>query len=125
MGTQLTEDSSEATYQIQAYEPDKATVNDQILQSSFIIAPETLITHWPVTSLATLELPHWEPLLTLAPHIILLGVGDTMAFPPQQLLAPLYEKGIGIEIMTNSAACRTYNVLVSEGRYVAAGIILS
>ncbi|WP_127111682.1 Mth938-like domain-containing protein [Shimia sediminis] len=54
---------------------------------------------------------------------ILLGTGDTMTPVPAAFRATLQEAGIGIEPMATPSACRTYNVLVSEGRRVAAVLV--
>jgi uncharacterized protein len=65
-----------------------------------------------------------EAVLRLRPGIVLLGTGSEQRFPPSSLLAPMLTQGIGIEIMTTAAACRTYNILVAEDRPVAAGLLI-
>ena len=65
-----------------------------------------------------------DPLLALAPEIVLLGSGETQAFPPAEVMATCLQRGIGLEAMTNAAAARTFNVLASEGRRVVAGFVL-
>jgi uncharacterized protein len=62
--------------------------------------------------------------MQLSPTIVLLGSGAVQKFPPTSLIAPMLTRGIGIEIMTTAAACRTYNILVAEGRAVAAGLFI-
>jgi uncharacterized protein len=69
---------------------------------------------------AALTKEHVQSLIDLHPEVILLGTGASQIFPAPQLLAPLYPLRIGIEVMTTDAACRTFNVLVSEGRAVLA-----
>lgn len=54
------------------------------------------------------------------PEVVILGTGARHVFPPRELFAPLARAGIGVEIMSTPAACRTYNILDSEGRKVAA-----
>ena len=61
-------------------------------------------------------------LLDYEPEIVLLGTGDVQRFPHPRLLAPLGEAHVGIEAMDTSAACRTFNILVAEGRRVAAAL---
>ena len=56
-------------------------------------------------------------------EIILVGTGDTLRFPPAAWTAGYLACGIGVEIMDTAAACRTYNVLMAEGRRVAAGLL--
>jgi uncharacterized protein len=102
-----------------------ALVNDRRLTASFLLAPDTLIETWPVRDVVTLTPGDLEPLLALAPEVILLGCGDRQTFPPAATLAACLSRGIGLETMTNAAAARTFNVLAGEGRRVAAGFVLA
>ena len=70
----------------------------------------------------TPELLEW--LLRLEPEVILLGTGHRQVFPPAAVMAAGFGRGVGIEVMTNAAAARTFNVLASEGRRVVAGFVL-
>jgi uncharacterized protein len=60
----------------------------------------------------------------LCPELLILGTGRRQRFPRAELLAPLAEAGIGWEVMDTGAACRTYNILMSEGRNVAAALLM-
>jgi uncharacterized protein len=62
--------------------------------------------------------------LDLNVKVVLLGTGEQLRFPTPDTTRHLVEQGIGVEIMDTAAACRTYNVLVSEGRAVAAALIV-
>ncbi len=66
-----------------------------------------------------------EPLLALAGEIdvLLLGTGASIAHPPAALREALEAAGIGVEAMASDAAARTYNVLLSEGRRIAAALL--
>jgi uncharacterized protein len=66
-----------------------------------------------------------EPVLALQPEVLLLGSGVRQVFPPHELLARLYAARVGFEVMDTGAACRTYNVLVGEGREVAAALLIT
>jgi len=66
----------------------------------------------------------FERLLADRPEIVLLGTGATQRFPHPRVTAPLYEARVGLEVMDTRAACRTYNILVAEGRNVVAALIL-
>jgi uncharacterized protein len=101
-----------------------AVVNDRRLTSSFIIAPDRLIDAWPVGDARALSEVDLAPLLELDPEVILLGTGATQVFPPAAVMAACLGRGIGIEVMTNAAAARTFNVLASEGRRVVAGFVI-
>ena len=63
-------------------------------------------------------------MLALEPEILLLGTGNRMQFPDPKLLVRVHEAAIGLEVMDTQAVCRTYNILASEGREVAAAILL-
>lgn len=101
-----------------------ALVNDRVLRSSFVIAPDTLVEDWPVTHAGTMEPSHLDAVFALQPELVLLGTGATQVFPAPSVLAACLTRHLGIEIMTNDAAARTYTVLAAEGRRVVAGFIL-
>ena len=63
-------------------------------------------------------------LLRTSPEIVLLGTGATQRFPGPALVAPLMNANVGLEVMDTRAACRTYNILVAEGRSVTAALIV-
>lgn len=100
------------------------TLIDRELTSSFLLAPDRAIENWPVTAAATLDAGHVEALLALQPELVLLGTGERQVFPAAAFMAGFLRKGIGIEVMDNAAAARTYNLLAGEGRRVVAGFIL-
>ncbi len=92
---------------------------------SSVIVPWTgAVQPWPVASTAELSAEHLAPLLALAPEVVILGSGPRIQFPPAALLHALFERRIGVETMDTAAACRTYNVLVNEGRSVVGALML-
>ena len=109
---------------IRSASKDGVTVTDTLHKASLVLSPETLISDWPVRSVDDLQENHLAPVLDLDPEIVILGTGATQSFPPPQLVMKFYEKGIGFEAMTTEAACRTFNVLVSEERKVVAALII-
>lgn len=100
------------------------TLIDRELTSSFLLAPDRAIENWPVTAAGTLDAGHVEALLALQPELVILGTGEYQVFPAASFMAGFLRKGIGIEVMDNAAAARTYNLLAGEGRRVIAGFIL-
>lgn len=100
-----------------------ALVNERVLRSSFIVAPNALVEDWPVHDVTTLAPQDLAPILALQPELIVLGAGATQAFPPAAALAACLQRGIGLETMTNAAAARTYSVLAGEGRRVVAAFV--
>jgi len=121
---QLTEDQNDSQYQIQAYEPGTITINQQHYKKSLILTPQVLISDWAPQSLSELTDQHLEQILALKPDLILLGTGETFKMPPTRLLAPLYQAGYGAECMDTCAACRSFIALSSEGRKVAAALLI-
>jgi len=100
------------------------TVVDRDLTTSFLLAPERAVEHWPVTSALALDESHVDEILELKPELVLLGTGSRQQFPPAAFLAGFLRRGIGVEVMDNAAAARTYGLLANEGRRVVAAFIL-
>lgn len=90
---------------------------------SLVISPRQLIRDWAPQDIATLCAEHLEPIVRLQPEVVLLGTGPRLDFPASEVLAVLHEQQIGVEVMDTAAACRTYNILMAEGRNVVAGLI--
>lgn len=100
------------------------TLIDRELQDSFLLAPDRAVEHWPVAAADALDASHVDTVLALQPELVILGTGGRQVFPPAAFMAGFLRKGIGIEVMDNAAAARTYNLLAGEGRRVVAGFIL-
>ncbi len=94
------------------------------LTSSFIITPGQLIKNWPVEAPSAITKNHFQTLLDLRPEIVILGTGNKIYFPASEDYVFLQQQGIGVEFMDTSAACRTYNFLVADGRQVAAALFM-
>ena len=101
-----------------------ALVNERTLDGSFIIAPSTLIDDWAPRDAQALAPSDLDPLLALAPELVVLGTGERQVFPPAAVMAACLTRGVGIEVMDNAAAARTFNVLAGEGRRVVAGFVI-
>jgi len=91
---------------------------------SFVIAAGVDTFVWSVNDVTALTPADCEPLFALQPAVMILGTGTNQRFPSREVLAAFLTRRIGIEVMNNAAAARTYNVLLGEGRKVAAGFIL-
>jgi uncharacterized protein len=121
---QLTLESPDHEFFLRGADGDSALVNDRRLTSSFVLAPNTLIEGWAVHDAKALTEDQLEPLLALAPEVVLLGTGASQAFPSPAVMAACLGRGVGLEVMSNAAAARTFNVLAGENRKVVAGFIL-
>lgn len=111
-------------YTIHAYSNTELVVGELRFSGSIIILPERIISDWRPRATEQLQASDFEVLLELQPDLVLLGTGERQQFPPSYLYSCLTGAGIGMEIMTTPAACRTYNILISEGRRAAAALIL-
>jgi uncharacterized protein len=121
---QLSHERPDYAYSLRSADGRSAKVNDQVLHESFILTPSILQAGWPVTQADSLDAAALQPLLALDPEIVLLGTGARQVFPPAEAMAACLTRGVGIEVMTNAAAARTFHVLAGEGRRVVAGFIL-
>jgi uncharacterized protein len=109
---------------IRAYGTGELRVGENTYRDSLIVTASALIEHWRPTRMDELQTADLEPVIALMPAVLLIGSGTRQQFPDRAVLAALYAARIGFEIMDTGAACRTYNVLVAEGRDVAAALIL-
>lgn len=109
---------------IRGYGPGEVTVNQDVYRASLVLLPERIIPDWPPRAFAELAAEHFQLIADLRPELALLGTGARLRFPAPALTRALAEANIGLEVMDTSAACRTYNILMAEGRVVAAALLL-
>ncbi len=109
---------------IRTYAAGRITVNQDSYTRSLIVLPGQIIADWPPQAFDELAATHLEALVLLRPELLILGTGQRQRFPRAELLAPLAGAGIGWEVMDTGAACRTYNILMGEGRNVAAALLM-
>ena len=109
---------------VRSYGPGQLRIGERTHSTSLIVTATAIIAPWRPRMAQELSAADLEPLLGLAPEVVLLGTGARQQFPDVQVLRILHQLRIGVEVMDTSAACRTYNVLVTEGRSVAAALIV-
>ena len=100
------------------------SVNDRRYQGNLVVAPDHDVSLWSAESFESLTSAHFEALLELKPEIVILGTGERQRFPRPQVTRVLAEAAVGFEAMDTRAACRTYNILMAEGRAVVAAIFV-
>ena len=98
-------------------------VVDDFHTSPIIVSATELISDWQVPTAEALTEQNLEAVLALEPEVVLIGTGERQVFLPPALMMVLYGRGVGVEVMTTDAACRTFNVLVSESRNVVAALL--
>lgn len=111
-------------YIFTGYGDGHISINQIRYEKNLIVMPDRLIEDWPTLTVSQLEVRHFEMLVPYKPEIIILGTGIAHKFPSQSVLSQLTKMGIGIEVMDTKACCRTYNILVEEGRRVAAALLI-
>ena len=108
---------------IAAHDAQGVIVNARRWTGSVVVPGQGEVRDWDCASFEALTPAHFEALLADTPEIVLVGTGARQRFVPPQLLRALIERRIGVECMDTVAACRTYNVLVSERRRVTAVLL--
>ena len=121
---QLNLERPDYRYFLRGADGRQALLNERVLTRSFIVAPDTLVEDWPVVDATTMQPSDLDAAFALAPELVVLGTGEVQRFPPAVVMAAALGRGIGLEVMTNAAAARTYSVLAGEGRRVVAAFVL-
>ncbi len=109
----------------QRYERGLIALNDgQILRQSAWLFQKQLMANWPPQTVADLQPIHFAALLELRPELVILGTGKKLVFPTPTVMGEFAQHHIGLEVMDTGAACRTYNLLLAEGRPVGAALFM-
>jgi uncharacterized protein len=109
---------------VSAYGPDYIEINAQRYTQSLLLSPETPVIEWSCTCFEDIKIEDFEQIAKLDPAVVIFGSGQRIRFPQAALIAPLIARNIGLETMDLQAACRTYNVLMAEGRKVVAALLI-
>ena len=117
--------SSTQQYQtVTGYFDGGVEINAAPYRYSLTVMPETPPRPWAVGSFDDLTEAHFEAIGAESPDVVILGTGERQRFVHPRLIASLSGRRIGVECMDNQAACRTYNILMGEGRKVTLALIL-
>ena len=119
----LTVDVPASANIIRAYTSSGFRIGQRDCTGSVIVSAGSLIENWRPRDIAELTAQDLEPALALEPEVLLIGSGARQVFPAPELLAVLHRSRVGFEFMNTGAACRTYNVMLAEGRAVVAALI--
>lgn len=93
-------------------------------RANLVLLPDSVVPGWAPQGFDALTEADFESLLASEPEMVLLGTGDRQRFPHPRLLQSLASARVGVEVMDTRAACRTFNILVTEDRRVAAALIV-
>ncbi len=109
---------------IKKYQNNEVKINNEIVKSSCFLTQHDLTKNWQCKSIKNLTLELLDKLLATDPEVILLGTGEKQIFPDPKFTAYCATKGVGLEIMSNLAASKTFNVLTTEDRQVTLALII-
>ncbi|WP_296948988.1 Mth938-like domain-containing protein [uncultured Massilia sp.] len=117
--------SSTEKYQtVTGYDQSGVEINAKRFDYSVLVMPEVAPRPWDVASFEELTAAHFEAIAADKPDVVVLGTGERQRFVHPRLVASLSDLRIGVESMDSHAACRTYNILMGEGRKVTLALII-
>ena len=117
-------DTLEGTNVITRLETRRVWVGQTVFDHAVLVPWVGTVAPWAAASFEELQAGHFEQLLVYQPEVVIFGSGAQLRFASPALARALTERRIGVETMDTAAACRTYNVLASEGRSVVAALLL-
>jgi uncharacterized protein len=121
---QFTRDPGNEPNAIVACSAGLVRLRDRAYTVSLIVTRTAVLEGWRPPIVDELTIGDFTDLLALAPEVVLLGTGERQRLPRPALYAAFASRRIGLEVMDNGAACRTYNLLLSEYREVAVALML-
>lgn len=98
-------------------------VHNDYYTGPFILSGQRIVPEWDVRSIDDITEESLQVIFDFQPEVILLGTGNTQLFLPPAIQVHFFRRNFGFEVMTTDAACRTFNVLVAEGRHVVAALM--
>ena len=119
----LQADRIEGQNAISRHGAEGVVVNGVEYRESVVVPWRGPVQPWPVPAFAQLSEARFDELAALSPELVIFGSGPRLRFPSPALLKALMARRIGLETMDTAAACRTYNVLLAEGRCVVAALL--
>ena len=121
---EFTRDTAAEANAIRACTEQEVRLRDRAYRGSVIVTRDAVVADWHPPSPEKLTIADFSQLFAHSPDVLLLGTGSRQRLPPPELYADLAARGIGLEVMDNRAACRTYNLLLGEFREVAVALML-
>ena len=107
-----------------AHGPGWVAINNERVENSVVVGSRGERFEWNCRSFEQLGPEHFAQLASLGAELVIFGSGARIRFPKPAWLQPLMARRTGIETMDTPAACRTYNILASEGRHVVAALLV-
>ena len=107
------------------YDKQKLVINNNEYRQNCIIFPDEILLDWSHHDVSTIRCIDFDPIIAKQPELIILGTGVKLIFPSADTIAHVQSNTIGLEVMDTGAACRSYNLLSAEKRYIAAIIMFA
>jgi uncharacterized protein len=98
-------------------------VSNDYFNSPFILSGQQIVSEWDVASIEDFNEASLQVIFDMQPEVVLVGTGHTQIFLPTHVQGFFFRRSVGFEVMTTDAACRTFNILVAEGRHVVAALL--
>ena len=121
---ELTLQNNDSGIFIKNYEHPKIYIKNEVYTSNIIITNKEVIKWIDNIDLSKATINDFDNIIKHEPEIILLGTGQILTIPMQETIEAVNQQGIGLDYMITESACKTFNLLVSENRKVAAMLIL-
>ncbi|MEX2496989.1 MAG: MTH938/NDUFAF3 family protein [Woeseia sp.] len=109
---------------VRQVEPGQIRIGSEVLRHNVLVTADQEIRTWGIEDLDHLAESDFAGVLEAEPEMIVFGTGWSPLFPPREIVFALARRGIGFEAMDTPAACRTFNILINEGRRAAAALIV-
>jgi len=110
---------------IRHVERGQIRIGSEQFEQTLAVTSDSIIRDWPAIDIDKLDIEHFAAILSSEPDIVVLGTGWQAAFAPRELTFAMARRGTGFEVMDTPAACRTFNILLAEGRNPAAILIIN
>ena len=108
---------------VHSFRSGKFNINNTQYKQSIIVSADNVIENWKPQYFNQLTIQDFELLASFDAEIVILGTGEKLRYPSSDLLEPLRKQKSGFEIMNTEAACRTYNILIGDGRNAIAALL--
>ncbi|HEX6260873.1 MAG TPA: MTH938/NDUFAF3 family protein [Woeseiaceae bacterium] len=110
---------------VRQVEPGRLRIGNAVVRNNVLLTADREICDWSIEDIDQLSESDLQTIIEAAPEMIVVGTGWKSVFPPRELVFALARRGIGFETMNTPAACRTFNILINEGRRAAAALIVN
>ncbi|HEY0683638.1 MAG TPA: Mth938-like domain-containing protein [Steroidobacter sp.] len=108
---------------IRSYAPGEIRIGETVVRGSCLVTADQIVSDWRPQTVADLTLDDLQQVIGMKPEVVVIGSGPRQQFPAPEIIGAVLSRGIGCEVMDTGAACRTYNILASEGRTVVAALL--